>query len=86
MEKGICTKPKGKNFNKPAYVIFMAAGIVSFCMKDFSEAFTFIGFAMIFDPFNTEVPFNKRPFYQRAWLFIHLLLTIALLVLMLVWK
>jgi hypothetical protein len=86
MENKICSRPKGKNFNKPAYIIFAAGGIVCFIMKDFSEAFTFLGLAMIFDPFNTEVPFDKRPFYQRAWLFIHLLLTIALLLLMWLWK
>jgi hypothetical protein len=86
MEKQACAKPKGKNLNKPACIIFLAGGIISFLIKDFSEAFTFLGLAMIFDPFNTEVPFDKRPFYQRAWLFIHLLLTITLLVLMIWWK
>lgn len=86
MENQDCTKTKSGSFNKPAYVVFIAAGICAFMLKNFSEAFTFLGLAMIFDPFNTTVPFGERPVYQRAWLFIHLVITIALLLLMWIWK
>lgn len=86
MEKETCTKPVAKNYNKPAYVVFIAAGIYFFAVKNYSQGFTFFGLALIFDPFNIEKPLVKRPFYQRAWLIIHLLLTLGLLLLMLLNK
>ena len=50
---------------------------------DFSQAVTFWGLALVFDPFNINTPFQKRPFYQQAWLYVHAAITIALFVLML---
>lgn len=80
------TKPVAKNINKPAYIIFLIAGIYFLIRKDFEQAVTFWGLALIFDPFNIELPFQKRPFYQQAWLIIHLSITLALFVLMLLGK
>lgn len=72
------TKPVAKNFNKPAYVIFILAGIYFLIVKDFSQAVIFWGLALVFDPFNIETPFKLRPFYQQAWLLVHLTITISL--------
>ncbi len=75
-------KQKVRNFNKPAYVIFVLIGIYFFIRKDFSQASMDFGLALIFDPFNITVPFNKRPFYQKVWLVVHLVITLFLFALM----
>lgn len=80
------TKPIARNFNKPAYVILVAAGIFFLALRDFPQAATLCGIALAFDPFNTAVPFPKRPFYQKAWLYVHVTISLALFVLMLLRK
>ncbi len=76
-------KPQAKNFNKPGYIIFVAAGFFFLLIKDLSQAALFIALALAFDPFKTEVPFAKRPFYQRAWLYVHTAVSLGLFVLLL---
>ena len=86
MDEQTKTKPAAKNFNKPAYVIFLLLGIFFLIKKDFSEAVVYWGLSLVFDPFNINTPYAKRPFYQQAWLIVHLSITIALFVLMLMGK
>jgi hypothetical protein len=86
MDQTTETKPKVHNINKPAYLILLMAGIYFLIQKEFSQAVTFFGLALVFDPFNTEIPFNKRPVYQQLWLFIHLSITLALIVLEIIVK
>ena len=86
MEPKTETKPVARNINKPAYVIFLVAGIYFMIAGKFSEASTFWALALMFDPFNIETPFSKRPFYQRAWLIVHLSVTLATIVLTLLGK
>ena len=86
MESNTQSKPVAKNFNKPAYIIFIIAGIYFMIQRDFSQAVTFWGLALVFDPFNINTPFQKRPFYQQAWLYVHAAITVALFVLILVKK
>ena len=74
------TPQKTINLNKPAYIVFVLTGIAFLIMKDFSQAVIFWGLALVFDPFNINVAFNKRPPYQKAWLIVHLAITFALLV------
>ena len=52
-----------------------------FYKQDYGDAAVNLGLALIFDPFDPEVPWDKRPRYQRAWLIIHLLVMVLLLVL-----
>jgi hypothetical protein len=82
----INTTPQAKNFNKPAYIIFTLLGIFFAITKDFSQASIYFGLALVFDPFNIEMPFPKRPFYQQAWLIVHLSVTFAFFVLMMMGK
>ena len=83
MNRESTTKPIAKNFNKPVYLLFVLAGICFLAAKNFSQAAVFWGLALCFDPFKTDVPFSKRPFYQQAWLFVHLAIVLALFVIML---
>ncbi len=80
------TKPKVFNFNKPAYLLFAITGVGFLIANDFSQAVVFFGLALVFDPFDITVPFKKRPLYQQVWLIVHLAITIALFVLMLMGK
>lgn len=84
METTANTPSKARNFNKPAYIIFVLIGIVFLIKKDISQASIYFGLALVFDPFNINVTFNKRPFYQQAWLIVHLSITLALFTLMLI--
>ena len=86
MEQQTETKPTARNFNKPAYAVFLLAGIYFLIQRDFSQVVIFWGLALVFDPFNIETPFNKRPFYQQAWLIVHLSVTLAAIVLDLLGK
>lgn len=61
MEKQTAIKPTVYNFNKPAYVIFLLTSIYFLIQKDFSQAVIFWGLALVFDPFKTTTPFDKRP-------------------------
>jgi hypothetical protein len=83
METNTNTKSLVRNLNKPAYIIFVLIGIYFLVRKDFSQASMDFGLALAFDPFNIKVPFHQRPFYQQAWLIVHLSITLALFVLML---
>lgn len=75
METG--TKPALRNFNQPAYAIFLLAGIYFLIQQDISQAVIYWGLALVFDPFNIQVAFNKRPLHQRLWLLVHLSITLA---------
>jgi len=49
-------------------------------------AVIFWGLALVFDPFDTKNPFPHRLVYQKAWLTVHLSITLALFVLMIIEK
>ncbi len=69
-----------------AYSAFILVGIVYLVKKDFSDAVIYWGLALVFDPFDHQVTFIKRPFWQQAWLIVHLAITLALVTLMFIAK
>ncbi len=70
------------NFNKPAYAVFVLTGLFFLVKKDFSQATIFLGLALVFDPFDIKVAFNKRPLYQRIWLIVHFVFTLTVMMLL----
>jgi hypothetical protein len=48
--------------------------------KDLVSAASNMGIALIFDPFNPSVKWTNRKGWQKAWLLLHLFLTLAVLV------
>jgi hypothetical protein len=73
-----------KKFNRIAYGLSVLLALYFlFVSKDVSQAMGALGIALIFDPFDQKVSFGNRPFYQRAWLVIHLLCILVLLAIML---
>ncbi len=76
--------PKGKDvsekFNRIGYVAFVILALYFLIFsREVSQAMANLGIALIFDPFNQKQAFTERPFYQKAWLIIHLALVLVLL-------
>lgn len=60
-------------FNQALYGLFILLAVYQlFVAKDYINAASSMGIALIFVPFNQEIPWNKRPTWQKAWLLIHL--------------
>lgn len=54
------------------YAGFTLFGIYKLVTGHFGEAAMHFGIALAFDPFDQSVSWKERPFWQRAWLLIHL--------------
>lgn len=66
-------------FNKVLYFGFLFVGFFqAFFSKDYMQAASSFGIALIFDPFNPEQKWNDRPTWQKAVLFVHLALVAAM--------
>jgi hypothetical protein len=83
MQTNTATKPQilSPKANRILYTAFLMVGIFYLVKKDFSNAIIYWSLALVFDPFNQQVPFNKRAFWQQAWLVAHVLITLAVIVL-----
>lgn len=77
------SNPAVKNWNKPAYIIFVALGLFYAYKKDVTSACIYWNMAVVFDPFDINKPFPKRPLYQRIWLYVHGIIGFTLLILLL---
>ena len=67
------------NVNRWLYGGFVLFGIyLIFFRADYSEAAIYFGIALAFDPFNQTQPWNERPFWQKAWLIVHLAIVAAI--------
>lgn len=63
--------------NRIGYVAFTFLGIVKPMMsQDFTEATT-LGIALIFDPFDPNVPLGQRPWWQQALLYTQIAVSFA---------
>ncbi|MGV3636009.1 MAG: hypothetical protein ACO1NQ_00050 [Flavobacteriales bacterium] len=70
--------PRSRNWNRWAYATFTLAGLAFWWVgDDRSLPITFLGIALVADPFDPQVPWNQRPRWQRAWLLIHTALAAA---------
>ena len=65
--------------NRIVYGVFTAAGIIFALVKDWNNAMIFLGLAPVFDPF-LPLPFKERPKWQQAWLYVHVAITLVVLV------
>jgi hypothetical protein len=68
--------------NRWIYAIFTLAGILFLALRDYNQAWIFLGTALIFEPFPPKVPFGQRPAYQRWWFMVHVVLILIILVFM----
>lgn len=84
MMKGIQLKNNSAIFNKALYALFVLLAVILIIQKEYSAAMPNLGIALVFDPFNQNIRFSDRPVYQKAWLMVHVIAVLALLVL--VWS
>ena len=79
MKQEISTEatPKFLPFNRYAYVLYMVLVIYLAVKGDYEWAFTNLGIALVFDPFDPSVKWQQRPIYQRVWLIIHVVVMCA---------
>jgi hypothetical protein len=54
--------------------------MAAFYWKDYGVTMSALGLALVFDPFDAEVPFVERSLLQRGWLISHLVLLYILLI------
>jgi len=72
-------------WNSLAYGIFTLMGIFHWLLnRDSDMAVTYLGSALIFDPFDQRVKWENRPAYQKVVLTSHLLIFFAAFIYMLV--
>jgi hypothetical protein len=76
-------KPAPKQFSPVVYRLFYAAfvcfGVYFLIRGDWFSAVSQLGIALIFDPFN-GLKWELRKGWQKAWLFVHVLGVILLLI------
>jgi hypothetical protein len=60
-----------------AYGLFLLLVLYLLIRGDIENATINLGIALIFDPFDANVKWQDRPLYQRVWLLVHLALTFA---------
>jgi hypothetical protein len=72
-EETTSAKDLSIGFNNIAYGAFVLLSLYFFLNKDLSSATINLGIALVFDPFDQNVTWKKRPVYQRAWMIIHLI-------------
>jgi hypothetical protein len=77
---GVVPQPRhiSSKVNKVLYGLFVTTGIIFWIFSsDKISGTALFGLALIFDPFDQEITFSKRPFYQQAWLIVHVAIVLA---------
>lgn len=73
-----CTTTTSRDFtrryNRIFYVAFLLLAIYFWFSGDQGAGLSNAGIALIFDPFDPKVPWNRRSYLQQGWLFTHLAL------------
>ncbi len=67
--------PQSNRFNRYTYALYMVLVTYLFIKGDYEWAFTNLGIALVFDPFDSTVKWQQRPMYQKVWLLVHVTLT-----------
>jgi hypothetical protein len=63
--------------NRLAYILYIILVAYLFIKGDIEWAITNLGIAMVFDPFDPKVKWQDRKPFQKVWLIVHLTLTFA---------
>lgn len=79
MKQAIMTNKtiQSNRINRYAYGIYLLLVVYLLIKGDYEWAVTNMGIALAFDPFDATVKWHYRPFYQKAWLVIHLVLLLS---------
>jgi len=72
-------------FNRVMYGAFVLFSIYYLLSgKDLADVMSNLGIALIFDPFDQKVTWSNRPFYQRAWLIVHVSIVLIMVAYLLI--
>ena len=67
-------------FYRVCYGLFIALAIYQLIFsKDYVDAGSSMGIALIFDPFNRSITWSDKPSWQRIWLISHLFIAMTIL-------
>lgn len=69
-----------KALNRLLYGGFVLLGLYYLATGELTNALANLGIALIADPFDASVTWKLRPTWQRAWLVVHLLAVLTILV------
>jgi hypothetical protein len=72
--------------NRILYLSFVLFGGFFFLRNDIATGLTQLGVALVFDPYDSSVPWKERPTWVKIWLILHLLIIFTLLILLLLGK
>ncbi len=68
---------KSTRFNRYAYGLYIVLFSYLLIKGDYEWAFINLGVALVFDPFDTKEKWQYRPFYQKAWMLVHVAIMLA---------
>jgi hypothetical protein len=72
---------KNKIVGRIGYSLMLGIScLAAFYLKDYGLCLSGLGLALIFDPFDANIPFVQRPLFQKAWLIVHLTVLYILLI------
>ena len=71
------TCSKSTRLNRYVYVLYMVLAFYLAVKGNFVWAFTNLGIALVFGPFNTMEKWQHKPLYQKAWLLVHMAIVLA---------
>ena len=72
------SKKFSPGINRVLYFGFVIFGFYSILFKHhWGDAAMYMGIALAFDPFDQEASWKERPFWQLAWMVIHLAIVAA---------
>jgi len=72
------TAGKFSHVNRILHIGFLLmASLQFFVFEEASAAIGSLGISLAFDPFDQQVRWNNRPFWQKAWLIVVVFLTFA---------
>ena len=76
-EVTLTTCSQSTRINRYAYGLYMILVIYLAIKGDYAGAFVNLGVALVFDPFGTTVKWHHRPLSQKAWLLVHVAITLV---------
>lgn len=72
------TSSTSSGIHRIAYAAFVVVALYFLIFSDDKmNGISQLAIALIFDPFDQTVPFQKRPLFQRIWLMVHCLVVLG---------
>lgn len=73
-------KPWHEHYSPWLYGLFTLMGISQMVWSDLGDGMASLGIALAFDPFEPDRHWKERPWWQKAWLLVHVAVVFGLLI------